>query len=302
MSARIGAGVAELVDAPALGAGGFGRGGSSPSARIAAPSVVRVVRDHAAVHPVRFHRAAFVAATAFVALALASRAHADVNPCVQARFTALRCPDLVMSQPSTTAIDTVYERKVLRSTSSINSVGAGPVELVGRKYAPLLMHARQRIYKAGGGSELFATPAIIRFKLIPGQGGYWKLRDAARLELWSVDAAGTQLKLVRTSPKQHYCLRDLKLTRPALARSPAAEAYPACNQDPGKRTVTLGTSVGWSDIYPFGYYEQYIDVTGLSGRFALVHIVDPENVIFESNETNNASRRFVELPSGKIVR
>ncbi len=251
-------------------------------------------------HPARLSPAAFLAA--LVLLVLVAPAAADVNPCVQAQWTGLRCPDLVISQPSITAIDTVYGRKVLRTTSSINSVGDGPIEIVGHKYAPLLMHARQRIYKVGGGSELFKTPAIIRFKQIPGQGGYWKLRDAARLELWSVNAAGTQLKLLRTSPKQHYCLRDLKLTRPNLPHSPAGAVYPGCNQDPGKHMVTLGTSIGWSDIYPFSYYEQYIDVTGLRGRFALVHIVDPENVLFESDETNNASRRFVELPSGRIVR
>lgn len=235
------------------------------------------------------------------ALALAAPAAADVNPCVQARWTGLLCPDLVMSPPHALAMDTVYGRSVLRTTSSINSVGDGPIELVGRKYAPLLMHARQRIYKRHGDPILVRTPAILRFKLIPGQGGYWKLRDAARLEIWSVDAKGRQLKLLRTSPKQHYCLRDLKLTRPKLPNARQREHYPGCNQDPGISRVTLGTSVGWSDVYPAPYYEQWVDVTGLKGTFALVHIVDPENVLFESDETNNASRALVKLPSGTLA-
>ena len=250
-------------------------------------------------HPVQLRRAILLAALAL--LVPAAPAAADVNPCVQAQWTGLLCPDLIVKQPGTSAIDTVYGRTVLRTTSSIDSVGDGPIELVGRKYAPLLMHARQRIYKQGGGSILVRTPAILRFKLIPGQGGYWKLRDAARLELWSVDSQNRQLKLVRTSPKQHYCLRDLKRTRPTLKRSPAKEVYPACNQDPGIDHVTLGTSVGWSDIYPHPYYEQWIDVTGLSGRFALVHIADPDNVLFESDETNNAARRIIRLPSGTVI-
>ena len=77
---------------------------------------------------------------------------------------------------------------------------------------------------------------------------------------------------------------------------------PLASAAAGTSRITLGTSIGWSDIYPFLYYEQYIDITDLSGRYALVHIVDPENVLFESDETNNASRRIVRLPSGTIVR
>lgn len=243
---------------------------------------------------------ALMGVLAFVAVA--APASATINPCVQATWRGLRCPDLVMKQPSKVTMDTVYGRRMLRSTSSIDSVGEGPIELDGRKYAPLLMHAQQRIYMRNGGSMLFDTPAILRFKQIPGQGGYWKLRDAARMELWSLDSKGRQKQLVRTSPKQHYCLRDLKRTRPAESGSPKSEKYPACNQDPGIDHVRLGTSVGWSDIYPDTYYEQWIDVTGLSGTFALVHIADPENLIFESDETNNAARRIVALPSGRVLR
>ncbi|CAB4878938.1 unannotated protein [freshwater metagenome] len=233
---------------------------------------------------------------------LAAPAAADVDPCVQAEWTGLRCPDLAMTAPAETAIDSFYGRRVLRTTSSIDSVGAGPMEIVGRKYAPLLIHAQQRIYKVDGGSILFKTHATIRFKRIPGQGGYWKLRDAARMELWSVNSKGRQLKLVRTSVKQHYCLRDLERTLPKLPHSPKTAVYPACNKNPATNRVTLGTSIGWSDIYPAPYYEQFVDITGLSGTFALVHIVDPENVLFESNETNNASRSIVQLPAGTIVR
>jgi len=220
---------------------------------------------------------------------------------VQAAWRGLRCPDLVMSRPRDVTTDTVYGRTVLRSRSSINSVGAGPAELDGTKFAPFLMHASQRIQRRSGPPLVVPTAATLRFKLIPGQGGYWKLRDAARMELWSLGPGDVQRRLVRTSPKLHYCLRDLQRTHPALPGSPASAFYPGCNQDPSITHVRLGTSPGWSDIYPATYYEQWIDVTGLSGRFALVHVADPENVIFESNETNNAARVIVDLPSGRVV-
>jgi hypothetical protein len=224
---------------------------------------------------------------------------ARVNPCAQERFRQLRCPDLVMKRPTSVQIDRYEGRLRLRSTSSIDSVGAGPIEILGRRYAAGHMRVRQRIYRRGGGSILATTSAGLVFKAIPGQGGYWKLRDAARMELWSVNAAGVQLRRVRVSPKLAYCLRDLKRTLPGLRGSPSKEVYPSCNQDRSIAGVRLGTSVGWSDIYPAGYYEQYIDVTGLRGRFALVHIVDPESVLFERDETNNASRVLIKLPSGE---
>ena len=84
--------------------------------------------------------------------------------------------------------------------------------------------------------------------------------------------------------------------RPGMRRSPGRRIYPACSTNPRQRRVTLGTSVGWSDVYPPGYPEQWIDVTGLRGCFAYVHIADPENGIYESNEDNNEAQVIVRLP------
>ena len=246
-------------------------------------------------------RAAVLVAVLALPLLVAGPADARVNPCAQARFRELRCPDLIMKQPSGLSLEHYEGHLLLRSTSSIDSVGAGPMEITGSRYRAGHMHVRQRIYDRRGGSILVKTGAELRFKQIPGQGGYWKLRDAARLEVWSVNAAGVQLRRVRVSPKLFYCLRDLKRTRPGTV-SPSNEVYPACNQDASIDHVRLGTSVGWSDIYPGGYYQQFVDVTGLRGRFALVHIADPENELFESDETNNASRVLLRLPSGDRLR
>jgi len=247
-------------------------------------------------------RAAVLVAVLALPLLVAGPADARVNPCAQARFRELRCPDLIMKRPSALSLEHYEGHLLLRSTSSIDSVGAGPMEITGRRYRAGHMHVRQRIYRRGGGSILVRTGAELRFKQIPGQGGYWKLRDAARLEVWSVNAAGVQLRRVRVSPKLFYCLRDLKRTRPGRPGSPSSEVYPGCSQDPSINHVRLGTSVGWSDIYPGGYYQQFVDVTGLNGRFALVHIADPENELFESDETNNASRVLLRLPSGDRLR
>ena len=157
------------------------------------------------------------------------------------------------------------------------------------------MRARQRIYRRGGGRIGLATGARLFFKYVPGQTRYWKFLYAAKFELWRIDSQGNRVRKVRRGPKVSYCLRDLQRTRPR-ARSPRKRVYPACNTKPGTRKVRLGTSVGWSDIYPASYPEQYLDVTGLRGCFAYRHTADPRNGVYESSERNNSAQVIVRLP------
>jgi hypothetical protein len=164
------------------------------------------------------------------------------------------------------------------------------------------MSVRQRIYRTDGSRLSVETGGRLFFKAIPDQDRYWKFNDAARFELWRLDGAGRRIRLEREGPKVAYCFRDLRHTHPNLRRSPGDEVYPACNQRRSTQRVTLGTSVGWSDVYPPGYFEQWIDVTGLRGTFAYVHIADPRNGIYESNEDNNESESIVRLPSGRVTK
>jgi len=218
------------------------------------------------------------------------------NPCLK-RELRLRCPDLLMRAPHDLRIDrrTRPGRVLLRSSNSIDNRGTGPAELRGRRSSSKMMIARQRIHRRSGRLYTVSTHARLVFKAIPGQYRYWKFAKAARFELWSLDRRGKQRKRVRVGPKLSYCLRDLSRTRPS-GRSPSRRVYPGCSQNPGERAVTLGTSVGWSDIYPQSYHENWVDVTGLRGRFAFIQIADPENGIWESNELNNAGRLTIRLP------
>jgi hypothetical protein len=226
------------------------------------------------------------------------RAQVDANPCITAFAEGLRCPDLVMRQPYGLLLDrgTRRGRVLLRAGNVIDSVGHGPAELRGVRYNRVYMHARQRIYKRRGGSILVRTGARLRLKLAHLNLRWWKFFHAARFELWTLDAEGRRVEKVRTGPKVSYCLRDLTHTRPMLRRSPYLPVYPACNTNPGQRRITLGTSVGWADIYPPSYPEQWIDVTGLRGCFAYAHTADPLNGIYESNEDNNEAQVVVRLP------
>ena len=222
------------------------------------------------------------------------------NPCADPE---LLCPDLVMRRPSDVVVDrrTRRGRVLLRSRNSIDSVGLGPAALRGVRDGRKTMDAYQLVYRRDGSRRLLRTGARLYFQPIPGQYRYWKFADAARFELWSLDRGLRRVRRVRIGPKQNYCLRDLAHTRRSR-RSPRREVFPACSQDPRRRRITLGTSVGWSDVYPAMYHQNWIDVTGLPrGRYAYVHVADPKNGIWEIDEENNEAETIVSLPSGRVL-
>jgi hypothetical protein len=220
-----------------------------------------------------------------------------LNPCPDPA-QALRCPDLVMGVPTHLSLDRKRDgRRFLRMENKIVNIGTGPAELFARRIARKEMTGEQVITDAAGGRRRIATGAEVYYTSVPTRGGdYWKFDQAARFELWSQLPDGRPGALVRVGPKLRYCLRDLRRIRGDLPRAPRGRVFGACNQRASKREVTLGTSVGWADIYPASYPGNVIDVTGLRGCFVIRHVADPQNHIFEINEANNVSVRVVRLP------
>jgi hypothetical protein len=219
------------------------------------------------------------------------------NPCLTEQAQGLRCPDLMMRRPFGLRVERTKAGRVrLRAGNSIDSVGKGPAALRGERTSSRWMEADQLIQRRDGGNLRVKTAARLQFKLAHLGRRYWKFHDAARFQLWGLDAEGNRTQVVRTGPKVAYCLRDLERTRPSLPRTPRRPVYPPCSTNAKQRRVTLGTSVGWSDVYPPQYPEQFIDVTGLQGCFAYVHTADPDDVIRELDEGNNESQVIVRLP------
>jgi hypothetical protein len=231
------------------------------------------------------------------ALPVTAQAKAD-NPCEGKEAKQLLCPNLRIGPASELYVEAHGPGRVLlRATSDVRSRGRGPMELVGRRNGWRTMRTNQRIWRVGGGHLTVKSEATLRFTDVGYQfgGAYWKVHQLARFDLRPVLADGSLGDPVRTSPKLNYCLRDLYRTQPSTV-SPPTRYYPACNQNPYRNRVTLGTSVGWSDIYPAPYHQQYINVAGLSGCFVYEMTVDPQENLFESNENDNVSRRLVQLP------
>jgi Lysyl oxidase len=243
---------------------------------------------------VRLTVAALAAAATLLATAPAMAAE---NPCAGPEAASLLCPNLRIGPPTDLYVQPSGGRRLLRATSDVRSRGRGPVEVRGRRNGPRTMQANQRIYRVGGGHLDVSGGATLRFTGVGAYfgGSYWKVHQLARFELRRVGPQGKAGGVVRVSPKLNYCLRDLERTR-AGRRSPTSRHYPGCNQNPYQDRVTLGTSVGWSDIYPADYDKQWINVAGLRGCFAFVMTVDPQQLLFESNESDNSSQRLVRLP------
>jgi lysyl oxidase len=228
---------------------------------------------------------------------------APENPCVGPEARELLCPDLRVGP----AADLYIERSdgrygygggaLLHAGNDIRSRGRGPMELRGRRYKRNWMRANQAIYRVGGGVRIFRTEAKLHFYSVGYEwgGSYWKVHDPLSMEIWSLDERRQPQERVRKGPKVFYCFRDLERTR-AMRRSPGHRVYPACSQDPSRKRVRLGTSVGWSDIYPSEYDRQWVNVSGLRGCFAFVMRVDPENLLYEEHEGNNRSTRIIRLP------
>lgn len=247
--------------------------------------------------PVRARVPLAALAILLVAASTAAASPTVENPCETSEARFLLCPNLRIAPPSEIYAQKVDGHVLLRATSDVQSRGKGPMELHGRRDGPRSMKTNQWIYKKGGGHIVLPSEAKLRFTYVGTYfgGSYWKVHQLANFELRRVGPDGQVGEVVRTSPKLNYCLRDLSHTRPG-ARSPSHWIYPGCNQNPFQDRVRLGTSVGWSDIYPAAYHQQWIDVAGLRGCFAYRMIVDPQENLFESNEDDNTSQRLVHLP------
>lgn len=243
-------------------------------------------------------KARVLAITAALWLLAAAGASAQTaNPCEGPEARQLLCPNLRIGKPSEIYEESYDGKLLLHATSDVESRGKGPMELRGHRDGWHSMRVNQRIHRKGGGLLVLRTHASLHFTDVGAYfgGSYWKVHQLARFELRLAGPDGDDGPVVRTSPKLNYCLRDLARTRPGK-RSPHERHYPGCDQDPFTKAVTLGTSVGWSDIYPADYDKQWINVTGLRGCFRFTMIVDPKQLLYESNGRDNSSSRLVRLP------
>ena len=210
-----------------------------------------------------------------------------------------RRPDLGMARLRDLSIDTTTRpgRRLLRFTTIIVNIGAGPFETIGRRpdTSTPQMAVSQRIYNSAGSYRQVSTPAVMFWA---GDGhDHWHVRDAEAYELVRLDNG----RRVGTGVKEGFCYFDNTAYRPWLAGAPSAPVYTGCGTA-GDLTVTTGLSIGLGDTYPAWRTLQWIDITGLnSGRYRLRATADPANWFAETNNANNTTWVKLKLTSSGVT-
>ena len=229
---------------------------------------------------------------------------------------SLLLPDLVSCQHDYSVAEVVVapdgtELHALRFAGFVTNLGDGPLDLKGNPQladdADLTSHDVWQRALTVDGDWVNLTKPPIKFERVDGHG-HFHLRGIVEYSLW--DTSGTVE--IRSGAKVGFCLLDVA-ERPDLHPNPGPERYKLSDPDihfcksgrPGAKNLRMGISEGWQDIYSFAAPFQWIDVSNVRpGYYRVGQRVDPDNVIVESDETNNGlalSQRLHVVP-GYVAR
>src|SRR5215218_8596208 len=176
-----------------------------------------------------------------------------------------RRPDLGMARLRDLSIDTTTRpgRRLLRFTTFIVNIGAGPFETIGRRpdTSTSQMAVSQRIYNSAGSYRQVGTPAVMFWA---GDGhDHWHVRDVEAYRLIRLDNG----RRVGTGAKHGFCYFDNTAHRLGLAGAPSAPVYGGCGRA-GDLRVKTGLK---------------------AGRYRLRATADPANWFAETNNANNST-------------
>ena len=141
-----------------------------------------------------------------------------------------RLPDLGMARLRDFSIDTTTRpgRRLLRFTTIIVNIGAGPFETIGRRSstATTQMTVTQRIHNSAGSYREISTPAVMFWS---GDGhDHWHVRDVEAYRLIRLDNG----RRVGTGAKHGFCYFDNTSYRLWLAGAPRAPVYTMTSKSP----------------------------------------------------------------------
>lgn len=181
--------------------------------------------------------------------------------------------------------DWVVEGDLLRFTTAFANSGVGHLELRG---GDILDNGNQQVFQRIFYDDgTFEDRLAGEFTYHSGHGhihfdGYaiYKLRE-------HLDGGGIG-DVVATGGKISFCLIDIT----KYHSNAGASRYNSCGQ-------IQGVTAGWSDVYTRSLPDQWINISLVpDGLYWLEVIIDPDNLLLESNTENNIGRVLVEINRG----
>jgi hypothetical protein len=210
-------------------------------------------------------------------------------------------PDLDQEQPDGVEVTTdgtgAIPRFHLAFDSAVDNVGAGPLIIDGHRASTgePTMVADQTIEQTDGST-----------RTVPGIGGlqyvyssdhqHWHYLGFDHYEL----RRARDYKLIAPDRKTGFCLGDRYDTHPE-STIPGEPPQPVFTGFCGRGQTELlsvreGISAGYGDVYFANLEGQFVDLTGVrAGEYYLVHRVNADHRLAESDYTNDASSLLLEL-------
>jgi hypothetical protein len=263
--------------------------------------------SHVAAAPDRSGRLArAIAATATILVvagtAMAPGAGAGSQPQLLPDLVTMRIRDLVLEQSGS--------KLLLRLSNEIGNRGRGPLEIRpsatshncdGDGNPDNDRDTYQRIFRDSNADNTFDREQDTEFndrlfgcERFHPPHHHWHLLDFSRYRLVREKTGRT----VVLSTKIGFCIIDTDHPFAGLPGSPEEDYYPR-NGDCDRDSID-GLSVGWADTYRYYLPGQQLNVTGLPyGRYCLVSTADPDDLLREADNSNNAHRTLIALHPAK---
>lgn len=207
-------------------------------------------------------------------------------------------PDLVADTPQRPGVETYTysngtQALLLRFDGYVHNQGDGPLEIRATDLQSdgVMATTRQYVQTPSGMQAVTPPPGPpqVQFEREDSHN-HFHLKQIARYSLWN------SAKTAEVSPAQKtgFCLVD---SEHVDNKGPSSSAYTVdannfCGQNqPTRPSLTMGVSAGWRDLYHRYLAFQWVDVSNVQpGNYWVAAEIDTNNVVAESNETNNGKK------------
>jgi Lysyl oxidase len=205
-------------------------------------------------------------------------------------------PDLRQLPPEAVSVTEADGEHRLTFLSAVENVGEGAIVLEGRRpsLAEAAMTVEQVVRRVDGSTRSRHVNAELRY-VAAETHEHWHLLAFERYELRRASDGG----LVAPDRKTGFCLGDRFDSGPRKLPNEPAQAVWTRECGRGGRgllSVRQGLSPGYGDDYVPNLEGQYVVLDGVpAGRYRLVHRVNPERALRESDYSNNTASVLLEL-------